>query len=63
MRRSLFVIAMSLIAAEAAAALPNPLIPQRADPWIIRHSDNRYYFTGTVPEFDRIELRDCLASA
>lgn len=37
--------------------LPNPLIPQRADPWILRHSDGQYYFTASVPEYDRIELR------
>ncbi|KAF0094870.1 MAG: alpha-N-arabinofuranosidase [Puniceicoccaceae bacterium 5H] len=33
-----------------------PLIFQRADPWIHREGD-RYYFTGTVPDYDRIELR------
>ena len=36
---------------------PNPLITQRADPFIRRHSDGFYYFTATVPEYDRIELR------
>ncbi len=35
----------------------NPLILQRADPWIFRHSDGYYYFIASVPEFDRIELR------
>lgn len=35
----------------------NPIIPQRADPWVLRHSDGYYYFTGSVPEYDRIELR------
>lgn len=35
----------------------NPVIPQRADPWVLRHSDGYYYFTGSVPEYDRIELR------
>ncbi|UCF14625.1 MAG: glycoside hydrolase family 43 protein, partial [Phycisphaerales bacterium] len=35
----------------------NPLIEQRADPWCMRHSDGNYYFTATVPEYDRIELR------
>lgn len=37
--------------------MPNPLIPQRADPWVHRHTDGRYYFIATVPEYDRIELR------
>ena len=36
---------------------PNPLIPQRADPFIVRHTDGMYYFTASVPEYDRIELR------
>ncbi len=40
-----------------ATAYPNPLIPQRAAPFILRHSDGFYYFTATVPEYDRIELR------
>lgn len=35
----------------------NPLILQRADPWIYRHTDGKYYFTASVPEYDRIELR------
>ena len=37
--------------------ISNPLITQRADPWCIRHTDGNYYFTATVPEYDRIELR------
>ena len=39
------------------ASLPNPLIKQRADPHIHRHVDGTYYFMGTVPEYDRLELR------
>ncbi len=34
-----------------------PLIEQRADPYIVRHSDGYYYFTASVPQYDRIELR------
>jgi GH43 family beta-xylosidase len=34
-----------------------PLILQRADPFILKHSDGFYYFTGSVPQYDRIELR------
>ncbi len=34
-----------------------PLIAQRADPHIYRHSDGYYYFTASVPQYDRIELR------
>lgn len=33
-----------------------PFIMQRADPFIARY-DGMYYFTATVPEYDRIELR------
>jgi GH43 family beta-xylosidase len=43
--------------ADPVAALPNPLIKQRADPHILRHSDGHYYFMGTVPAYDRLELR------
>jgi GH43 family beta-xylosidase len=53
----------NLVLATAAAAAPettatiNPIVRQRADPWLIKHSDGRYYFTGSVPEYDRIVLR------
>lgn len=36
---------------------PNPLIEQRADPYIYRHEDGYYYFTASVPEYDRLEIR------
>lgn len=35
----------------------NPLVENRADPFIMLHSDGFYYFVATVPEYDRIELR------
>ncbi|WP_228710859.1 glycoside hydrolase family 43 protein [Saccharobesus litoralis] len=35
----------------------NPLVEQRADPWIHKDTDNMYYFIGSAPEFDRIVLR------
>lgn len=34
----------------------NPLIVQRADPFVVRH-EGYYYFTASVPSYDRIELR------
>lgn len=34
-----------------------PLIEQRADPFIYQHSDGYYYFVASVPEYDRIEIR------
>ncbi|GHA97818.1 glycoside hydrolase family 43 protein [Streptomyces chryseus] len=68
-RRTLLKGALALGAAAAAAppahaagptgsvALANPLVRQRADPHIHRHTDRRYYFTATAPEYDRIILR------
>lgn len=52
----------SLVAAQPAAAsgsapLINPVVPQRADPWLMKHTDGKYYFTGSVPEYDRIVVR------
>ena len=43
---------------------PNPFIPERADPYIVRGNDGFYYFTASYPAFmsaengyDRIILR------
>jgi GH43 family beta-xylosidase len=50
-----------LFAARGAGAEPplyhNPIVRQRADPWVYRHTDGWYYFTASVPEYDRIEIR------
>ncbi|MHB8065455.1 MAG: glycoside hydrolase family 43 protein [Ruminiclostridium sp.] len=35
----------------------NPIVEQRADPWVYKHIDGYYYFTASVPEYDRIEIR------
>lgn len=35
----------------------NPVLLQRADPWVYKHTDGYYYFTASVPEYDRIEVR------
>ncbi|MGW8846256.1 family 43 glycosylhydrolase [Streptomyces xiamenensis] len=40
-----------------APSYTNPLIRQRADPHITRRPDGRYWFTATVPAYDRIVLR------
>lgn len=37
--------------------IQNPLVLHRADPYIYRHDDGYYYFTATVPAYDRIEIR------
>lgn len=34
-----------------------PFIEQRADPYVCRHTDGTYYFTASVPAYDRIVLR------
>lgn len=35
----------------------NPLVTQRADPFITPRVNGMYYFTGSVPEYDRIAVR------
>jgi GH43 family beta-xylosidase len=30
---------------------------ERADPWVYKHTDGYYYFTGSVPGYQEIELR------
>lgn len=35
----------------------SPLVYQRADPYAYLHTDGYYYFTGTSPQCDNIELR------
>src|ERR1041384_4677108 len=82
-RRNLLLAGSGLVAAasvtsasDAQAAEPvpaqlttrNPLIEQRADPFITRPVNGMYYMTGSVPEYDRIVVRgaptiDGLASA
>jgi GH43 family beta-xylosidase len=44
-------------AASPAVQFENPLIRQRADPHITRHTDGHYYFTASVPAYDRIVMR------
>ena len=34
-----------------------PWILQRADPYVYRHTNGKYYFTASVPEYDKIVLR------
>ncbi|KAL1836763.1 hypothetical protein VTJ49DRAFT_4703 [Mycothermus thermophilus] len=51
------VLSAGLAVASPAVNYVNSLIQQRADPHITKHTDGWYYFTATVPEFDRIILR------
>ncbi|HEY1148412.1 MAG TPA: family 43 glycosylhydrolase, partial [Pseudoduganella sp.] len=61
--RSLAAASLAMLAAGRACALDadpafnNPLVLQRADPQVVLQDDGQYYFTATVPEYDRIELR------
>jgi GH43 family beta-xylosidase len=64
LRGALAAGALTAVPGIAHAAAPaahgryrNPLVEQRADPHITRHTDGRYYFTASAPEYDRIILR------
>lgn len=55
------IVALPLIPAEAARAdyinYPSPVVEQRPDPSVYRHSDGYYYMTATVPGGKSVELR------
>nr|WP_221774584.1 family 43 glycosylhydrolase [Pelagicoccus albus] len=51
------LLSMSTSCHASTTSFPNPLIEQRADPWIYKHDDGFYYFIASVPAYDRIELR------
>lgn len=51
------VAGLSSASPAAAAAPVPPLITQRADPFITPRTNGMYYFTGSVPEYDRIIVR------
>lgn len=51
------LVSFPAIASAKDEGWTNPILPQRADPHVMLHKDGYYYFTATVPEYDRIELR------
>lgn len=51
------MLGCATVTAAAEPEFANPLVRQRADPYVVLHTDGYYYFTATVPEYDRIELR------
>ena len=53
------LLAMGSISPALAAdpVFHNPLVLQRADPQVTLQPDGWYYYTATVPEYDRIEIR------
>ncbi|KAK0614735.1 glycosyl hydrolase [Immersiella caudata] len=62
LRAAVTALAATLSLAGLATASPaviynNTLVNQRADPHIWKHTDGFYYYTATVPEFDKIILR------
>ena len=50
-------IAEAAAPASPAVTFTNPVAEQRADPHIFKHTDGYYYFTATVPAYDRIVMR------
>jgi len=50
-------------ASPALSGAAEPLVRQRADPYIHRTPAGHYYFIATAPEFDRIELRSATSLA
>ena len=55
------VVALLATFAQAAPAqfitVSNPVISQRADTAIYKHTDGYYYMTASVPDYKRVELR------
>ncbi len=49
--------APALAKARRAEGIVNPLVKQRADAQVFRHTDGWYYMTGSVPQYDRLVLR------
>lgn len=48
---------MVKVTIEVAKRAQDLIVEQRADPWVYKHTDGYYYFTASVPEYDRIEVR------
>ena len=51
------ILMMAFSSATTAETFNNPIVEQRADPWVYKHTDGYYYFTGSVPDYDRVVLR------
>ncbi len=47
----------AILRAKGAPVIVNPVVRQRADAQVFRHTDGWYYLTGSVPEYDRLVLR------
>jgi GH43 family beta-xylosidase len=58
----LLLVALALapagkLCADSQPLWTNPLVEQRADGFVYRHTDGYYYFMATVPNWDYLELR------
>lgn len=53
----LVFFALGAVARADAPVYQNPIVRQRADPFVYLHTDGWYYFTASVPEYDRVEIR------
>ncbi len=49
--------ALPAFAQRRSTRIVNPLVKNRADAQVFRHTDGWYYLTGSVPEYDRLVLR------
>lgn len=47
----------SMLGKNSQEIYKNPIVLERADPWVYKHSDGYYYFTGSVPGYKSIEVR------
>jgi GH43 family beta-xylosidase len=57
MLAGLAAVAAAPAFARTAPSIRNPLVRQRADAQVFRHTDGSYYMTASVPEYDRVVLR------
>ena len=53
----LVFFALGVAAQAEPPVYQNPIVRQRADPFVFLHTDGWYYFTASVPEYDRVEIR------
>ena len=54
---ALTVSGAAVAAPVSAGPLLNPVVRQRADAQVFKHTDGFYYLTGSVPEYDRLIIR------
>ncbi|MBD0833130.1 glycoside hydrolase family 43 protein [Aestuariibaculum sediminum] len=56
----LFLLGTTLISNKSLAQneqFDNPIAEKRADPWVLKSDDGIYYLIATVPEYDKIVIR------